>query len=60
MYLFSYYLGSSVVGWFSGHVLGWGSWGLLVGWLIGLFVLAGVAALVGTSGIRGIRRRTAG
>ena len=52
MYLFSYYLGSSVVGWVSGHVLDWGGWGLLVGWLVGLFVLAGAAALVGTSGIR--------
>ncbi|MFD5869019.1 MFS transporter [Corynebacterium sp. NPDC060344] len=57
MYLFSYYLGSSVVGWFSGHVLDWGGWGVLIGWLVGLFVLAGAAALVGTSGIR---RRGAG
>ncbi|MFC3849465.1 MFS transporter [Corynebacterium hansenii] len=57
MYLFSYYLGSSAVGWFSGHVLDWGSWGVLVGWLIGLYVLAGVAAVVGTSGIRAIRSR---
>lgn len=60
MYLFSYYLGSSVVGWFSGHVLGWGGWGVLVCWLIGLFVLAGAATVVGTSGIRGLRRRPAG
>lgn len=53
MYLFSYYLGSSAVGWFSGHVLGWGGWFALLGWLVALYVLAGVAGLVGTGGLRG-------
>lgn len=48
MYLFSYYAGSSVVGWFSGHVLGWGGWGTLVGWLIALFAAAGLAAAAAT------------
>ena len=51
MYLFSYYLGSSVVGWFSGHVLDWGTWTTLIVWLIALFVGAGVAAVIGTRGI---------
>ena len=46
MYLFSYYAGSSIVGWFSGHVFGWVGWGGFVGWLIALFVAAGVAAAV--------------
>ncbi|WP_295629370.1 MFS transporter [uncultured Corynebacterium sp.] len=57
MYLFSYYLGSSAVGWVSGHVLHWGGWGVLIVWLIGLFVLAGAAAVIGTSGIRRRARR---
>lgn len=52
MYLFSYYLGSSVVGWVSGHVLDWGDWNVLISWLIALFFIAGIAALVGTRGIR--------
>ncbi len=51
MYLFSYYLGSSMVGWFSGHVLEWGGWGTLMGWLAVLFTAAAVAALAGTRGI---------
>ena len=46
MYLFSYYAGSSIVGWFSGHVFGWVGWGGFVGWLIALCVAAGAAAAV--------------
>lgn len=48
MYLFSYYAGSSIVGWFSGHVFGWVGWGGFVGWLIALFLAAGAAAAVAT------------
>jgi len=46
MYLFSYYAGSSIVGWFSGQVFGWVGWGGFVGWLIALCVAAGAAAAV--------------
>jgi YNFM family putative membrane transporter len=45
IYLFCYYLGSSVVGWFSGVVWAHAGWGGLV-WLLGAtLVLAMVIAL---------------
>lgn len=41
MYLACYYLGSSLVGYASGHVMHAFSWGGLVGWLAALLVLGG-------------------
>jgi len=38
LYLFFYYLGSSVVGWLAGHLWAWGGWNgvvLLLGTLLG-------------------------
>src|SRR5699024_7278071 len=39
MYLFCYYLGSSVVGWFSGFVFTHASWWVFVGYLTGILVV---------------------
>ncbi|WP_448851251.1 MFS transporter [Corynebacterium sp. 335C] len=47
MYLFSYYAGSSIVGWVSGHVFGGLGWGGLVPWLVGLSLVAGACAWLG-------------
>lgn len=47
MYLFSYYAGSSVVGWISGMVFGGLGWGGLVPWLVALSLVAGACAVAG-------------
>lgn len=47
MYLFSYYAGSSIVGWVSGHVFGAFGWGGLVPWLVALALVAGACAWMG-------------
>lgn len=39
MYIFCYYFGSSVLGWLSGHVFGFG-WPALIWWLAGLSLIA--------------------
>ena len=39
MYLFCYYLGSSLVGWFSGTVLVRAGWSGLIVWLLALLVI---------------------
>ena len=45
MYLFCYYMGSSIVGWLSGHVLHSWEWGGLVVWLLAGLAIATVIAL---------------
>ena len=45
MYLFCYYMGSSIVGWLSGHVLHSWEWGGLVVWLLTGLAIATVIAL---------------
>lgn len=50
MYLFSYYAGSSMVGWVSGHVFAGFGWGGLMAWLIVLSAVAVTAALLGLRG----------
>ena len=45
MYLFCYYMGSSIVGWLSGHVLHSWAWGGLVVWLLAGLAIATVIAL---------------
>ncbi|MBV7294627.1 hypothetical protein KRX51_01680 [Corynebacterium sp. TAE3-ERU12] len=50
MYLFAYYAGSSIVGWFSGAVFGHFGWMALEVWLGILAIVAGIAA---TYGLRG-------
>lgn len=47
LYLFSYYFGSSVVGWASGHVFSSFGWGGLIPWLAVLCFIAGASAVVG-------------
>lgn len=51
MYLFSYYAGSSVIGWVSGHVFEGAGWAGFVPWLAALSLVAGAAALYGLRGI---------
>ena len=45
MYLFCYYMGSSIVGWLSGHILHSWEWGGLVVWLLAGLAIATVIAL---------------
>lgn len=47
LYLFSYYLGSSVVGWLSGHVFSGLAWNGLLVWLTLLSLVAGACAVMG-------------
>ena len=45
MYFFCYYMGSSIVGWLSGHVLHSWEWGGLVVWLLAGLAIATMIAL---------------
>lgn len=47
LYLFSYYFGSSIVGWVSGHVFSSFGWGGLIPWLTVLCLIAGMSAVIG-------------
>ncbi len=47
MYLFSYYMGSSILGWVSGFVFNGFGWAVLIPWLIGLSLIAGTCAIWG-------------
>ena len=47
MYLFSYYAGSSIVGWVSGMVFSRFEWAGLIPWLVALSFIAGACAVAG-------------
>ena len=51
LYILSYYLGSSVIGWVSGYFFAH-SWGLFIGWLILLTFIALVTALAAMRRVR--------
>ncbi|MEJ5918817.1 MFS transporter [Corynebacterium sp. H78] len=53
LYLASYYVGSSLVGWVSGHIFGAWGWGALIPWLAALSFMAGATAVVGLGVGRG-------